>query len=43
MSRSETMHTERDEVELLLPWYESGRLDAADKARVEEFLANDPL
>lgn len=36
------MHTERDEVELLLPWYESGRLDAADEARVEEFLANDP-
>ncbi len=35
------MHTERDEVELLLPWYESGKLDAADEARVEEFLAKD--
>lgn len=33
---------ERSEVELLLPWYVTGRLDATDKARVEAFLAAHP-
>ena len=33
---------ERSEIELLLPWYVTGRLDAADKARVESFLAAHP-
>jgi hypothetical protein len=33
--------TERDEVEMLLPWYATGRLDAADKIRVEALLARD--
>jgi anti-sigma factor RsiW len=34
--------SERDEVEMLLPWYVTGRLDAADKAKVDAFLAQDP-
>ena len=33
---------ERSEIELLLPWYVTGRLDAADRARVESFLAAHP-
>lgn len=33
--------SERDEIELLLPWYVTGRLDAADSARVEAALASD--
>lgn len=33
---------ERSEIELLLPWYVTGRLDAADTARVEAFLAAHP-
>lgn len=33
---------ERSEIELLLPWYVTGKLDAADKARVESFLAAHP-
>lgn len=33
---------ERSEIELLLPWYVTGRLDAADKSRVEAFLAAHP-
>ena len=30
---------EQSDIELLLPWYVTGRLDAADRARVEIFLA----
>ena len=33
---------ERSEIELLLPWYVTGRLGAADKTRVEAFLAAHP-
>ena len=33
---------EHGEVELLLPWYVTGKLSAADKARVEAFLATHP-
>lgn len=33
--------SERDEIELLLPWYATGKLDPADKARVEHHLARD--
>jgi hypothetical protein len=33
---------ERDDVELLLPWYVTGRLDRADAARVEARMARDP-
>jgi anti-sigma-K factor RskA len=36
-----TSLSERDEIELLLPWYTTGRLDAADRARVEAWLARD--
>ncbi|MGP9822055.1 hypothetical protein ACTZWW_18705 [Salinarimonas sp. NSM] len=31
-----------DDPALLLPWYAAGTLDAADRARVERFLADDP-
>ncbi|MEO1695526.1 MAG: hypothetical protein AAFR55_09840 [Pseudomonadota bacterium] len=34
--------TERDEIELLLPWYEMGTLDTADQSRVESYLARHP-
>ena len=33
---------ERSEIEVLLPWYVTGKLDSADKARVEAFLAGHP-
>jgi hypothetical protein len=33
---------ERSEIELLLPWYVTGRLDAGDAARVETYLAAHP-
>jgi anti-sigma factor RsiW len=33
---------ERSDIELLLPWYVTGRLDAADKARIEAYLAVHP-
>jgi hypothetical protein len=34
--------SERDELELLLPWYVTGRLDPTDRARVETGLASIP-
>jgi anti-sigma factor RsiW len=40
-SAPETL-SERDEIEMLLPWYVTGRIDAADKARVEAFLVREP-
>jgi hypothetical protein len=33
---------EREEIEMLLPWYVTGRLDAADAAKVEAYLAAHP-
>jgi len=42
MSGDRNVTTERDEIEMLLPWYVMGRLDAADVARVEAALARDP-
>jgi len=33
--------SEREELETLLPWYVLGRLDAADRARVEAWLGRD--
>ena len=33
---------EREEIEMLLPWYATGRLDRADMARVESYLARHP-
>lgn len=32
---------EREEIEMLLPWYVTGRLDASDRARVAAWLARD--
>ncbi len=34
--------SERDEIEMLLPWYASGRLDPADVNRVEAYLSEHP-
>jgi anti-sigma factor RsiW len=34
--------SERDEIEMLLPWYVTGKLEAADRARVEAFAASHP-
>lgn len=34
--------TEREEIEMLLPWYVTGKLDPADRARVEAWLAREP-
>lgn len=39
---SQDTPSERDEIEMLLPWFVTGRLDATDKARVETFLARNP-
>lgn len=36
------MHDEREEIELLLPWYERGTLTADEMRRVERHLAADP-
>jgi hypothetical protein len=33
---------ERDEIEALLPWYVTGRLDPKDRARVERYLSDHP-
>lgn len=42
MSDDTQEDVERSEIELLLPWYVTGKLDAADKARVDTFLAAHP-
>jgi hypothetical protein len=34
--------SERDEIEALLPWYVSGKLDAHSRARVERYVATHP-
>jgi anti-sigma-K factor RskA len=34
--------SERDEIEALLPWYVTGRLDARERARVERFVRDHP-
>ena len=34
--------SERDEIEALLPWYVSGRLDARERARVERYVEAHP-
>lgn len=38
---SQDTPTEREEIEMLLPWYVTGRLEARDKARVDAALARD--
>ena len=42
MSDTKETFSEREEIEMLLPWFVTGRLDAADKAKVEAFLAREP-
>jgi anti-sigma factor RsiW len=39
---SEATIDEREEIEMLLPWYVTGRLEPADMARVEAYLAAHP-
>src|SRR5262245_64385639 len=42
MTELTTEEMERAEIEMLLPWYATGRLDRADMARVESYLARHP-
>ncbi len=42
MNEPSLKEVEREEIEMLLPWYVTGRLDAADTAKVEAFLAVHP-
>jgi anti-sigma factor RsiW len=42
MSEQTTEEIEREEIEMLLPWYATGRLDRADVAKVESYLARHP-
>jgi anti-sigma factor RsiW len=42
MSEPSYKDIEREEIEMLLPWYVTGRLDAGDMAKVEAYLAAHP-
>lgn len=42
MSDQTTQEAEREEIEMLLPWYATGKLDRADMAKVESYLARHP-
>ncbi|MGI9414855.1 MAG: anti-sigma factor family protein [Hyphomicrobiales bacterium] len=42
MTSNEDALLERDDIEMLLPWYVTGRLEPADAARVEAYLARHP-
>jgi len=42
MSEPSRRDIEREEMEMLLPWYVTGRLDAADLAKMEAYLARHP-
>lgn len=42
MSGIDEQLSEREEIEMLLPWYVTGKLDAADTARVETYLQHHP-
>jgi hypothetical protein len=42
MAMIDQMYNEREEIELLLPWYERGTLTADEMRRVERHLAADP-
>ena len=42
MSEPSRRDIEREEMEMLLPWYVTGRLDTADLAKVEAYLAAHP-
>ena len=41
MSTNSDKFSERDEIKMLLPWYVTGKLDSADKKRVEAYLERD--
>jgi anti-sigma factor RsiW len=42
MSNTPLTEAEREEIEMLLPWYATGKLDPSDRARVEAYLAAHP-
>jgi len=42
MTEQTTEEMERQEIEMLLPWYATGRLSSADMAKVESYLARYP-
>ncbi len=42
MSKTTVTMSEHDDIEMLLPWYVTGKLDAADHARVEAWVRNTP-
>ena len=42
MNATQEQFSEREEIEMLLPWYVTGRLDAADTARVAAYLERHP-
>jgi len=42
MSEIDELMSEREEIEMLLPWYATGQLDKEDTARVEAYLARHP-
>jgi len=42
MNAQSVEDAEREEIEMLLPWYVTGRLDPADLAKVESYLATHP-
>lgn len=42
MSTQPITNNEREEIEMLLPWFVTGKLDAADRAKVEAALTRDP-
>src|SRR5689334_24912984 len=42
MSEDETAISEREQIEMLLPWYVGGTLAADDRGRVERYLADHP-
>jgi hypothetical protein len=42
MSDNTETLSEREEIEMLLPWYATGKLERADRERVESYLARHP-
>src|SRR5262245_29534379 len=42
MSQSPLEQMEREEIEMLLPWYVTGRLDPGEAAKVDAYLAAHP-
>lgn len=43
MSTTPLSNDEREEIEMLLPWFVTGKLDAADRAKVEAAIAREPV